>query len=365
MSKSIEDRVAEKLKEAMEEARNVVYEDIAVVHDDAETPVESDFVGDAPSEDGEKFSEVFGMSPPEGLPDLTAPVYEAGDWDEEDVQFIPPKDKFENYVPNVEVLYDLWTGVLRNNKKALLVGPTGSGKTSIQEYFCSMINQPYLRFSGRQDMESDSILGRPWVHDGSMDYELGELPKAARKGWWLAFDEPWKTPAGIQMALQRFYEKDGVFQIDDMPGKLEDKIVTPDPRCRLVLADNVVGTGDNMDKFGATMIQDGSTLNRLDIIINVPYMDEEDEAEMIVKSVPTISKKAATNMVRFFNLCRVSYEQGALSAALSPRNLLSWAELASDLKNIEAAAQRTIFNRFAEDSELALVREHYRTVYGS
>lgn len=361
---SLETRVADKIAESLRKARGGRGEPEPVEEELSTVVVKSDFESEFKDKvKGVTFSKVFGIKPPKGMPDLKAPIYKDEDWDEEDRMFIPDKAKFVNYVPYIPTLYKLWVSVLRSNSKGLIVGPTGSGKTSIQEYFCAMIRQPYLRFSGRQDMESDSILGRPWVHGGEMHFELGEMPKAAAKGWYISFDEPWKTPAGIQMTLQRFYEKDGVFQIDDMPGDLSAKVIVPDPRCRLVLSDNVVGSGDNMDQFAATMIQDGSTLNRIDVVMQQPYMRESDEVKMLKKDTPELSDHTAKNMVKFFTLCRTSYDQRALSAALSPRNLLKWAEKAFELGSITTAAQWVILDRFSEDSERSLVREHFRTVF--
>jgi MoxR-like ATPase len=305
------------------------------------------------------------MDPPKGYPDLKAPVYKHDDWPKGERAFIPDRAKFADYVPNLDVLYSLWVSVLRNNKKALVVGPTGSGKTSLQEYFCAFINQPIYRINGRGDMESDTILGRPWVEEGNMRFEKGELVKAAEKGWWILIDEPWKLPSPIQMALQRFYEKDGQFQLDDMQGEIEDKIITPKATCRIVLAYNVVGTGDNVDQYAATMIQDGSTLNRLDVVFHQPYMGKDMEIKMLQQSVPenTIREDDLERMVDFCRLCRTSYEQRALSAALSPRNLLTWAELCIELQSLHLAAKWTLVHRFAEDEEKQLVNEHYRAVF--
>ena len=98
-----------------------------------------------------------------------------------------------------------------------MVRPTGSGKASLQDYFAAHINQPLFRLNGRGDMESDTRLGRPWVGEKGMEFLKGELVKAAEKGYWIVIDEPWKLPAPIQMALQRFCEKNGQFQLDDMP----------------------------------------------------------------------------------------------------------------------------------------------------
>lgn len=327
-------------------------------------PVIPDFNGDFEDKvKGVTFSSVFKMDPPDGLPDLKAKIYKRADWTKQDQLVIPNKKAFAEYVPDVKVLYQLWVSVLRNNHKALVVGPTGSGKTTTQEFFCAYINQPYFRINGRGDMESDTILGKPWVSDGSMHYTMGMMVKAAQAGHWIAFDEPWKVPAPIQMALQRFYERNGVFQLDDMPGELGDSLVPTDQRCRVVLADNVVGTGDNMDQYASTMIQDGATLNRLDVVIYQPYMEAEKEVEMLMKHCPAIAEHVAQNMVKFITLCRTSYQQRAVTAAMSPRNLLAWGELAEQLRSIHKAIGWVVLDRFPEDNEKALINEHYRTVF--
>ncbi len=359
--KDVDKRVSESLAEAMAKARGS-----AAAMAEPEPEVKKalpkakkykDRYGDV------KFSEVFGFPPPDGMPDLKAVVYSKKNWPKTDWPFIPEKSKFHDYVPNVEVLYQLWVSVLRNNKKALVVGPTGSGKSSLQEYFCAFIHQPMFRINGRGDMESDTLLGRPWVGKGGMEFIKGDLVVAAEKGHWILIDEPWKLPAPIQMALQRFYEKDGQFQLDDMPGSMEEKLITPDPKCRLVLCDNVVGTGDNIDQYAATMIQDGSTLNRIDVVFRQEYMKPELEAEMLVRACPDIGEHNARHMVDFVALCRVSYQQRALSAALSPRNLLTWAELAIQLESITTAAKWTFADRYAEDDEQQLIADHFKTVF--
>ncbi len=360
----VDKRVADALSASMAQARGGAHA-VAAPEPEYTPPVVPPVMGFKDEVKGKKFSAVFGCSPPSGFPDLKAKVYKHSDWDKKDRQFIPNREDFKEYVPNTTVLYQLWVSVLRNNKKALVVGPTGSGKTSLQEYFCAYINQPIYRINGRGDMESDSILGKPWVNKGTMTFEKGELVKAAEKGWWILIDEPWKLPSPIQMALQRFYEKGGKFQLDDMAGDIADKIITPAPTCRVVLCDNVVGTGDNVDQYAATMIQDGSTLNRLDVVFFQGYMDKSDEVDMLRKSVPenSILEADLTRMVDFFRLCRTSYEQRALSAALSPRNLLTWAELCVQLQSVQLAARWTLLYRFAEDDEKALVNEHYRAVF--
>ncbi len=361
-SKDVDKRVTDGLLDAMKKARgNTERGERTLV---AEAPHEAPkvFLKEfSDTREGKTFSECFGIEPPRDMPDLRAPCFKDTDWPKGERAFIPTVD--DKYVPNIKLLYQLWVSVLRNNKKALVVGPTGSGKSSLQKYFCAHTRQPIFCINGRGDMESDSILGKPWVSEGSMHYEKGELVKAAEKGWWIVIDEPWKMPAPIQMALQRFYEKDGQFQLDDMVGELEDKLITTGPTCRLVLCDNVVGTGDSMDQYAATMIQDGSTLNRMDVVLKQDYMLKKDEIDMITLAYPDLAARTAGRMVDFITLCRTSYAQRALSAALSPRNLLTWAELAIELGDVDAAASWIVLDRYAEDDERALIGEHYNTVF--
>lgn len=310
-----------------------------------------------------KWSVKYPTLPLPDLGDIDCTLFDVADWEEADQAHIPNVDKFDNYVPNVDVLAAIEVNVLENNKM-LIVGPTGSGKTSIQEYYCAYTKQPYYRFNGRQDMESDTIIGKPWVNNGSMEYIIGNLPKKAQAGYFISFDEPWKTPSGIQMTLQRFYEQDGVFQMDDMPGELDEQIITPDARCQLVLSDNVVGVGDGADKYGATMIQDGSTLNRIDVVVEMPYMPQDKEAEMVTKAFPAVPAHMAEKMVKLFSLMRINYEQGELSSAASPRNLIAWAKLATRLRSYEKAFTWTMLKRFPDDNEQATVKAHYSTVFG-
>jgi len=306
-----------------------------------------------------KYSELFGAVPPSGT-DWDVPVYSRDDWGD-NAEFIPEVNEDYIFAHNtLEPLILAYT----NNLKALTVGPTGCGKTSIVEQVAAHINQPYLRINGRADMDSDTILGRPWVSDGSMDFMLGEMPKAAQAGFIIAFDEPWKTPSGIQMALQRFYEREGTFQLDDMPGELSDKIIHSDPRCRMFLSDNVVGTGDGAAQYGATLIQDGSTLNRMDMVIKMGYLSAKDEVSLIKKAMPTLTDALASRMVKTFNLIRTNVDQGELSAAVSPRNLLAWAELALQLGDEKMAFTWSVLGRYSLPEEIGTVKEHYRTVFG-
>ena len=315
-----------------------------------------------PDDTYQLFSDLYGFEPTDG-PDFWCKTYPRTDWTEDDQLFIPSLEKFKHFVIDRKVL-SREVRALECGLKVLVVGPPGSGKTTSQEFICAKAGQPYLRINGRGDMESDELLGKPWVKGGAMTFELAEFPKAFAAGWFITIDEPWKLPSSIHMTLQRPYEKDGILQLDGMPGTLAEKQIKPMPSTKLVLCDNVVGTGDGASKYGATMIQDGSTLNRIDVVIKMDYLSHSQEVEMLEKMHPDLTSAAAEKMIRFASLIRTGYEQDELSAALSPRNLDAWGRLTVAMDSVRAAFESTILERYAEESERSAVEEHYRNVFG-
>lgn len=300
--------------------------------------------------------------------DFFVKTFKEADWSEESKYYIPDINKFKDRVVDHSVMYPFVLGMQEDESgtydKVMLVGPTGSGKSTMVEFYCAKIKHPFFRINGRQDMESDAIIGRPWVEDGTMHFHKGEIPKAMEEGWMVLFDEPWKTPSGIWMTLQRAMERGGILQIDDMPGTLADKQIIPDPRHRLVLADNVVGTGDNTDKYGATLIQDSSTLNRIDMVLQVPYLSEKVEVALIKKKFSKLKQHRVEHMIRVLNLLRKGFDQGELSSPASLRNVEAWARKAQQIRNYAEAFRWVLLNRYSEESERNAVRQFFFDVFG-
>lgn len=295
--------------------------------------------------------------------DVSNILFKDEDWDEEDRAFIPNQDTFTDYYCDPAVFYPLVLGLV-HNMNTLMHGPTGCGKSTSVECIASICRWPFLRVNGREDMESDSLIGKPWVNNGNMEWMMGALPEARRKGWLVLMDEPFKMPAGIQMTLQRMYERNGILQIDDMPGTLKDKQIIPHKNTRLILADNVAGTGDNLDKYAATQIQDTSTLNRMELVIEVDYLPATSEQKMLQGRYPHLPEQWAKRMVQTANLVRNGFKKGELSNTMSTRQLYTWAELAPVTGNYRQTFDMIMRGRFADDAERVALANLYTMAFG-
>jgi cobaltochelatase CobS len=294
--------------------------------------------------------------------DISSLLHDVSEWSEEAATFIPEVD--QHYKWQHEVLYPCVMGLIKG-MKMLTVGPTGSGKTTFHENLAGMLTQPFYRLGGRGDMESDTILGRQHIENGTMSFVLGEFTKAYTQGFYILLDEAWKLPANINMTFQRVFERNGLLQIDEAQGDLKDKQFHPAVSTIIQLADNVVGTGDGADKYAATMIQDGSTINRMDMILHLGYLKPQDEVEMLLSRFGTfLPERVAKQMVQLAGLVRDGFEDGHVSATMSPRNLFTWLEMAETCRDYAEAYRWTMLQRYADDSERATVAGFYQTTFG-
>jgi MoxR-like ATPase len=294
--------------------------------------------------------------------DISQIIYSLENWPESEREFIPALD--HNYVWQHQVTYPA-VRALVNDLKVLVVGPTGSGKTDMYKNIAAICNQPYLRIGGRGDMETDTIFGKMVIlPDGSMQYSMADFPRAFRDGWLIALDEPWKLPANITMAWQRVFERGGILQLDDMTGELKDKQIKAHKRTRMVLCDNVVGTGDGADRYAATMIQDSSTLNRIDLVLELNYLNPDAEVAMLMNRFNFIPEDKAKKSVQLANLIRDAYRKYQVSVTMSPRNLMAWLEIAYDIRSYPQAFKWVMLERYADISEKEAVKGFWATVFG-
>lgn len=305
----------------------------------------------------DSFKKAFGFDP---VISTKATVFKETDWPEELRPFIPVVD--EDYVlleePTSILVYALETGQFAN-----MVGPTGSGKSTLVEQVCARLRRPFIRFNGRGDMETSSLLGQLVVQDGATVWRDGVFTEAVKLGSVVLFDEYTATPPEINLSLQWLREHGGKLLLTDKPGSTGEKMITPHKEFRLVCADNTRGLGDNGDRFAGTNIQNSASLNRFDITIEHNYMDQKKEVSVIHKKTPELPKKAVEYMVKLAWLIRNGYDKGELSVTLSPRNLLSWARKANDWGSMETSFVFTYYNMLPSDSERNAVKGFYKTVF--
>jgi cobaltochelatase CobS len=281
-------------------------------------------------------------------------------WTDTQLADIPEVDK--EYVWNADLLESLWMAY-KHNKKILLTGFPGTGKTSGAIQFAAWVRHPVMRFNGKDGVEASSFLGMIWATKDGMEWKDGMMPQGTREGYIVIMDEVMKIPAGIQMSLQTLYEDNGYLILDDKPGTHNDKKVIPHPLFRMILTDNAKGLGDNFAQLAATQMQDISTLDRYGITAEVPYLEEGLEIQMLKGKYPGMAESEITKLVRFANLVRNGYKQSQISLSISPRGLETICTLFTDIPEIRRCIEMTFKAKLAESDEIDAVNEMINTVY--
>ncbi len=274
-------------------------------------------------------------------------------WAEEYRVDIPEVDPFFQWEP--DVLEAVWLSYSMN-ERCLCVGPPGSGKTTVTRQLAAWLRQPYARFNGKDSIDASAFLGSIWATKEGMEWRDGLMPIAVREGYLTVIDEIFKLPPGIQMAMQSLYEKGGFLMLDEKPGTVAEKYVRPKAEFRLYGTDNTKGTGDSLGSYAAGQIQDISSLDRFPMTIEVEYLKQKDEEDMIAKKFPAVSPSLIKKIVSFANLVRQGFRNGDISLTMSPRGSFVACQLIERNIPLDKALHLTFVNKLSSDVEVKVVK---------
>ncbi len=293
------------------------------------------------------YSKIMGST----LPDIRLdPKYPkpATKWANSDA--IPESDP--HYIADHRVMPTILAAIT-NKHNMLIVGPTGAGKTTDVREACAKLKMPYARVNGVEGMEPADLYGQIQLSNGSTHWVDGPIMDIVRNGGVLAVDEPFKMPPGTLMGMQWLAEpaKSGrAVMLYGHPDPSEVK-VPAHPEFRMVLCDNARGTGDNMDIYAATNVQDASFINRMQYKLRKDYMEYDLEVTALQAIFPYVLQPLAERMVRLAGLMRDAWNQGSVEMPFSFRELETWAEIISENDGDIRGALDAAYGNMLEDGD--------------
>jgi cobaltochelatase CobS len=248
------------------------------------------------------------------------PMSKRTDLTEEEKLLIPAQDLNYNYPKDIKT--DVGLDILEN-KKVLLTGHAGTGKSSLFEQIAADMGQPFLRVNMNGQTTISDFVGFWQVKGGEMVWVDGALPLAMRRGYWLNIDEIDFAEAQILSVLNPVTEKDGKLFLKEKG----HEIIKPHPYFRLFATANTVGV---MEQF-RFLYQGANMMNRALLdrwrVYHVGYLEPEAEIEVLMRKVDGLSNQVAEWFVQMANEIRVAFEGEQVSAPFSLRALIDFAEL--------------------------------------
>jgi cobaltochelatase CobS len=252
-----------------------------------------------------------------------------------------------------DVLHDIV-----ENRRVMLIGHTGSGKTSLIEQIAARTQQGVLRANMNGQTTIGDFVGFWSVKGGETIWVDGVLPTALREGLWLIVDEIDFAEPAILAVLTAVLEPNGRLLLKEKG----NEVVAPHPSFRLFATANAVGA---MSQFrhlyqGANLMNE-AFLDRWRVYL-VDYLSPREEADVLEKTLaPRLTRAMAETLAAIAADCRAAFAREDLASAFSTRRLLDWAELMLRTGDPESAAMPAIYAKVSpEDAGLirSIIRHH-------
>lgn len=212
---------------------------------------------------------------------------------------------------------------IAENRKVLLTGHMGTGKTSCYEQLAARLGQPVMRVNLNGQTTIADFVGFWTVKGGETVWVDGALPLAMRRGYWLIVDELDFGEPQILSVLNSVAEKDGVLFLKEKG----HEIVTPHSKFKLLGTANTVGImSDCRHIYQGANLMNQALLDRFRVY-HVEYLTPAQEVKVLCNTVPRIPEKVAGTLVKLATDIREAFNNEELSSTFSLRQLIDFAEL--------------------------------------
>ena len=282
-------------------------------------------------------------------------------------------DKRNNHVPEIDETYkfdpETTLSILAgfsNNRRVLISGYHGTGKSTHIEQVAARLNWPCIRINLDSHISRIDLIGKDAIvlKDGKQitEFQDGLLPWAYKNPVALVFDEYDAGRPDVMFVIQRVLETDSRLTLLD-----QSRVIKPNKFFRLFATANTVGLGDTSGLYHGTQQINQGQMDRWNIITTLNYLINEEEEIIIIKKIKELDNKEGKeiikNMVNTADLSRSGFMNGDISTVMSPRTVITWAENYLIFKDIEYAFKLSFLNR-CDELERPVIEEYYQRSFG-
>lgn len=282
---------------------------------------------------------------------------------DDDSDLVPTID--ENYRFDPQVTRAILAG-FAHGSRVLVQGLHGTGKSTHIEQIAARLNWPLMRVNLDGQISRADLVGKDQVviEDGQprTAFEEGVIPYALTRPMALVFDEYDAGRPEVMFIIQRLLERDGLFTLTE-----QNRVIRPHPNFRLFATANTVGLGNINGLYHGVNRLNQAQLDRWNIIASLDYLAPDEEFFVVTGQVPeaaeTVGADGVRTMIEVAALTRSGFAAGDVSALMSPRTVISWAQNAVIFGDVELAFRFSFLNR-CDPSEHPLVAEYYQRCFG-
>ena len=281
--------------------------------------------------------------------------------------------KKNEFVPKIDQDYkfdrDTTLAILSGfafNKRVLIQGYHGTGKSTHIEQVAARLNWPCVRVNLDSHISRIDLIGKDAIvlKDGKQvtEFKEGILPWSIQNPIALVFDEYDAGRPDVMFVIQRVLESEGNFTLLD-----KNKVINQHDYFRLFATTNTIGLGDTTGLYHGTQQINQGQMDRWNIVTTLNYLPFEKELEIILAKNKSYSSKEGkekiSNMIKVADLTRKGFINGDISTVMSPRTILHWAENTKIFNDHGYAFRLTFLNK-CDDLEKKIISEYYQRCFG-
>jgi len=277
------------------------------------------------------------------------------------------------YVPEIDKTYkfdkETTLAVLSGfafNKRVLVQGYHGTGKSTHIEQIAARLNWPCIRINLDSHVSRIDLIGKDSIviKDGKQvtEFKEGILPWSIQNPVALVFDEYDAGRPDVMFVIQRVLEAEGNFTLLD-----KNKVIKQNKFFRLFATSNTVGLGDTTGLYHGTQQINQGQMDRWNIVTTLNYLGLDKEMEIILGKNKNLNnpkdKEKVADMIKVATLTRKGFMAGDISTVMSPRTVLHWAENSEIFKDTGYAFRVTFLNK-CDEVEKNTIAEYYQRCFG-
>ena len=278
-------------------------------------------------------------------------------------EYVPEIDK--NYKFDRDTTLAIVSG-FAHNKRVLVQGYHGTGKSTHIEQIAARLNWPCIRVNLDSHISRIDLIGKDAIvlKDGKQvtQFNEGILPWSIQNPVALVFDEYDAGRPDVMFVIQRVLEAEGNFTLLD-----KNKVIKQNKYFRLFATSNTIGLGDTSGLYHGTQQINQGQMDRWNIVSTLNYLSNDQESKIILSKVSNLNNKEVKeiiqNMVSTADLTRSGFINGDISTVMSPRTVITWAENYLLFKDVEYAFKLSFLNR-CDEMERPTIEEYFQRSFG-
>ncbi len=281
--------------------------------------------------------------------------------------------KKNEFVPKIDPDYkfdrDTTLAILSGfafNKRVLIQGYHGTGKSTHIEQVAARLNWPCVRVNLDSHISRIDLIGKDAIvlKDSKQvtEFKEGILPWSIQNPVALVFDEYDAGRPDVMFVIQRVLESEGNFTLLD-----KNKVLNQHNFFRMFATTNTIGLGDTTGLYHGTQQINQGQMDRWNIVTTLNYLAFEKEFEIILSKNKKLNnkdgKEKISNMIKVADLTRKGFINGDISTVMSPRTVIHWAENFIIFKDVGYSFRVTFLNK-CDEMEKKIISEYYQRCFG-